>query len=184
MPISSDKQLPIINPLSWTPADLPKIVFESDRGSFFGWLIQDITKGVWNHAMMATQPGAFSSMQFNGFHEDPMTDDMDKTTVLKFYSINSMTAAQWQTMLSVVAKKLATQKSFWSYNYLGLVGQALHIPQITNPFQEFCSEEVADILRQSMGWDIPLLICPNLLEAWCADNPDKVTAIGIYQQTN
>jgi len=159
-----------VNPLLWKDNDLPKIVFESDSAGLFGFAVQEITDGDWNHAMLMHKSGLVASMDFSGFHEDKISAYMKDNIALKFYSFVNMTSDQKNNMMAIINEKLKTQRSWWAYDWTGIVGQALHIPALRNPYQKFCSEQAADIVRQSMNWPIPGGLNPNGLEQWCADN--------------
>lgn len=145
----------IINPLEIQSPCLPMVVFVDDRNSWLSWKIKNHTKSTYNHVMLFHKPGIVASMNPGGYREESIEKWLKENITLKFWSI-CLTPDKREKILSVIDKKIKefNKKPFGQYDYLGIVGQFIKIPWIQNPWKEFCSENVAAILRE-LGFNIP-----------------------------
>lgn len=151
------EQIKLIDPFGISPEDLPLIVFSDNlKGNFFNNATKLHTDGFWPHIMFlhrlrgarppftTDNPTPMLATQGLTFREVPITNYMQHHR-LKFWKLTNSNARQ--AMLFLINKQL--NESFWNlpYDYLGLVGQLLGIPQLNIPWLKYCSERVGDILK-------------------------------------
>ena len=145
----------IINPLKVKQEDLPLIVLCDDRRSFFGWFIKSHSKGNYNHIMEFSEPGQFVSQDPAGYREVDVETYMKPFILMKFWSYENITEAQKKCLHEIIEADLNAPWRFRSYDWLGLVGQLLHIKWLQNPHKRYCSERVAEHLRFVFKIEIP-----------------------------
>jgi len=135
----------IIDPLKIKESDLPLVVFSDHAWGFINWLIKWRTKGRYNHVMMMIEPGKLAS-QSNVFKSIPMKKYLRKGNRLKFWKFKRLTHHQKDYIKYAVRAEL--KKPWWGrrYDYLGILGQAVGISKINNPWLNYCSEIVRRFL--------------------------------------
>jgi len=136
-----------VNPYRLFEQDLPLIVLSTHSSGFTQWLIRWRIKSNWHHIMMMITPGMFAS-QGNVFSSASIDRYTTKFGRLKFWRIKDLTEDQ-KKLLSKMIKKDLTE-SWWKrkYDYIGILGQALGIKKINNPWSMYCSERVAKYLKK------------------------------------
>jgi hypothetical protein len=103
---------------------------------------------------------------------------------LKFWRINNLTPDEFNLINNAITADLA--KPWWNrmYNYLGLLGQALHIPGISMPGQDICSQRDASYLRllPRLAAIFPEHPSPADIDSISVANPSLMTCIGYWWQ--
>ena len=127
-------------------ADLPLIVFSDDRQGFVGWKIKSHTKANYNHQMKMVRLG-FVVTQGITYKEIPIQEYMRSNQFLKFWRYDLLTEQYRQLIKEAVERDLNAKWWRRSYDFLGIVGQALHIRWLQSPFQKYCSEREASHWR-------------------------------------
>lgn len=139
-----------IDPTKFKYDDLPLIVLSTHSSGLIQWLIKWRTKSNYNHAMVMIHPGEFAS-QGNTFSSVNIERYMTKYSRLKFFRIKDIGFSARQEFIDEVKKDL--KASWWkrSYDYLGILGQAIGIKKINNPWTQYCSERVRKLLNFIMN---------------------------------
>ena len=121
--------------------DLPLIVLSDHSSGFIQWAIKWRTKANYNHVMSMIYPGLFTS-QGNTFSEVPLDRYMTKNSRLKFWRIKDLTLEEESLIRGRILRRLALPWWKRGYDYLGILGQAVGLKFINNPWNVFCSEQV------------------------------------------
>lgn len=157
------------------------VVLSDDRRGFMGWLIKAHEHGNYNHAMMMIEPGQLLS-QADVFKRIPVTLYMKTGQFLKFWRVNGLTESDVVIIHDIIKKRLALPWWKRSYDYLGLIGQALpflHWLQI--PALWFCSEAVVSVLRKTspLLW-LPKQPSPSDLDTLFRQHPEQFDVAGYW----
>jgi hypothetical protein len=138
----------------------PYIVFWNQSGNLIseGIDLETNIKGIapQSHAMISINPGEFVAQEmsiFNAYRVVPMETYMIKGGVLTFVSFTNNSPAFASAFAKSVQKRLTAPWWVTQYDYLGIVGQALHLPWIHTPGLRYCS---IDVLRHMVN------ACPYL----------------------
>lgn len=160
----------IDNPNEINPINNPLLAFTSQDNE-----VSDIIElgedGSWglngevSHMMTVTLPGLFNCQSPAGFQQIPMKNYMTKGTRIIFINFVNMTPEAYHAMTLIIAERLGKQ----GYDWLQIVGQALHLDFLHMPGTEDCSEEG---VREMKG------IAPFL------PTYDNVTINGLGNQSN
>ena len=136
----------IIDPLHIPTNLFPIFVFSDDLRGFIGWAIKSHSKGSYNHCMIMTRPG-FVATQGWTYKEVPIETYMKGQHRLKFWYYKDIDNIDIVDISTEVVKDL--NQSWWkkSYDWLGIIGQAINIRWLQNPFKNYCSERVAKYAR-------------------------------------
>ena len=155
----------------------------NDAQGMLGWWIKWYTQGNYCHAMLTRKP-CWVCTQNDMYKEVPIDGYLKNSEGLKFWRINDLTVDEFNLINNAITADLA--KPWWNrmYNYLGLVGQALHIPGISMPGQDICSQRDASYLRllPRLATIIPEHPSPAQLDSIFIANPSLMTCIGYYLQ--
>lgn len=169
-----------INPDTFEEGELWFILCNDAQG-MLGWFIKWYTKGNYCHAMLMRKPG-WVCTQNDTYKEVPLKNYLINSEGLKFWRINNLTPGEYLAINNAISDDL--QKPWWHrmYNYLGLVGQALHIPGISMPGQDICSQRDAEYLRliPRLAAVIPEHPSPADLDTIFRANPQLMTCIGYW----
>lgn len=135
-----------INPLEFPDNLYPIICLCDNRQGFLSWLIKSHSSGNYNHICELYKKGIVATQNFDGYKEMPIKKYLTKPMFLKFWRID-MTELQQLTWLKMIRDDL--DKVWWKrrYDFLGLIGQALHIRWLQSPFANYCSEKVNSRVR-------------------------------------
>lgn len=133
-----------LDPLALQHDDLPVIVLVDDLRGFVAWMIKSHTSGNYGHAMVLYSEGKVVSQDFSGFHSKSINDYMKPSNMLKFWRIKNLTLAEKDFIAKAINRRLSLPWWGKMYDFLGLLGQALNLTWIQNPWKRFCSEEVRD----------------------------------------
>jgi hypothetical protein len=171
-----------VDPSTFQDGQLTFILCNDAQG-MLGWFIKWYTKGNYCHAMLTRKPG-YVCTQNDFFKELPISPYLNRAEGLKFWTINNLTNDECNLINTAINADLA--KPWWNrmYNYLGLVGQALHIPGISMPGQDICSQRDASYLRliPRLAAIIPEHPSPADLDFLFTANSTLMTCIGYYWQ--
>lgn len=149
----------------------PQAVHVDDRRGTFGYAIKSHTKDNYNHVMFYIRPGVLASQSPKGFREVPIDDYMQPQYMLKFWNID-LTPEEKNKLLECIANKLKEKRSWISYDWLAIFGQAICVKWIQNPFQDDCTENVRSILRAARpGIVLPAHPSPADLNKAFANDP-------------
>lgn len=127
--------------------DLPLIVFADQTDGLMAFLIKWRTKGEYNHVMIMHKPWYVAS-QGNTYTEFPISRYMLHGGRLKFFRLVLLTSAAKIALINNIQDEL--KKSWWqrSYDYLGLLGQAIGLKWLNMPGLHYCSEDVVYHLKE------------------------------------
>ena len=133
------------------PKDLPLggfpyLVFADKTYGWIESLIKIRTKGEYNHVMFAIAPDKFAS-QGGTYSTFPFSAYMKKGNRLKFVEIAGLTDLQKAKILESIEKKLGQPWYKKRYDFLGILGQAVGIKKINNPWIDYCSEDVVEHIK-------------------------------------
>jgi hypothetical protein len=171
-----------IDPTTFQEGQLTFILCNDAQG-MLGWFIKWYTKGNYCHAMLTRRP-SFVCTQNDVYKEVPLQAYLNRAEGLKFWSINNLTVQEFNLIYNAIDVDL--KKPWWNrmYNYLGLVGQALHIPGISMPGQDICSQRDASYLRllPRLATVVPEHPSPADLDSIFTGNPGLFTCLGYYWQ--
>ena len=169
-----------IDPRSFQEGELTFILCNDAQG-MLGWFIKWFCKGNYCHAMLSRKPG-FVVTQNDLFREIPIDEYLKNSEGLKFWRINNLTTEEFNLINDAITADLS--KPFWNrfYNYLGLIGQALHLPWISMPGQNICSQRDAKYLRllPRLANITPEHPSPTDLDVIWNANPNLMTCIGYF----
>ena len=138
----------IINPLKDLKEEhLPIFVFFDDVRSFVSWLIRSHTKGNYNHVAMMVHLGKVASQTFGTYKEYSIEEYMRPKQILKFWRYKSIVPFEASAIQRKIEAKLS--RPWWQrqYDYLGILGQFFKVNWLNNPWQTYCSEDMAECLR-------------------------------------
>ncbi len=150
-----------IDPYKIPEKDLPLVVLVDDRRGFLSWLIKSHSKGNYSHCMEMHFPALLASQQVNGFKEVPIDTYIKDYIQLKFWKKKDITREQKMNWFSCISADL--KESWWKrrYDFLGIIGQLLHIRWLNNPWIKYCYERVAENLREALGIELPYRSTPS-----------------------
>lgn len=175
---------PTNNPIFVDPMTFPQgqltFILCNDAQGMLGWFIKWFTKGNYCHAMLSRRQG-FVCTQNDLYKEVPLSNYLISSEGLKFWVIKNLTLEEFEIINNAITSDLA--KPWWNrfYNYLGLVGQALHLPWISTPGQDICSQRDAEYLRLLPRLSfIPEHPSPADLDRIFSANPELMTCIGYW----
>ncbi len=145
------KGIIITNPNKIPKDDLPLIVLSTHSSGFIAMWIRWRTKAYYSHGMSMIQPGEFAS-QGNTFSVVPVSRYMTRNSRLKFWRIKDLKEWEKNKILSRINKRLNFPWWKRGYDHIGIIGQALGLKFINNPWRVYCSEQVkADWLDDIIG---------------------------------
>lgn len=125
-----------------------------------------------DHAMLSINPGEFvweSMTLWNAYKQGPMASYMVKGGQLKFILLANNNQAFQNAFSKSVQKRLSRPGWENSYDFLGIVGQAVHLSWIHTPGLEYCS---VDVIRHLVN------ACPYL------PKEDQLVINNIPRETN
>lgn len=181
-PLSQQNNLDkiFIDPRNFRNGDLTFILCNDAQG-MLGWFIKWYSKGNYCHAMLSRKPD-FVITQNDMLKEIPIDSYLKSSEGLKFWRINNLTPDEFLLINNAIDADL--NKPWWNhmYNYLGLIGQGLHIPGLSMPGQNICSQRDAEYLRllPRLSVIIPEHPSPADLDKIFIENPELVSCIGYW----
>lgn len=124
----------------------PTFISKSSTTDFESFLIQWDTAGCWNHSMlMRTQ----EKVVWQGLQivEKPIDLYMNKGTRLDFFTLKDINPSAISAMNNYINKRMAGHWWTQTYDFVGIVGQAIHVPAIHTPGIDYCSVFELAVLR-------------------------------------
>ena len=119
--------------------DLPLAVLSADASKFFASGIRLFKKCYYNHFMWMHRTGYFASQGFT-YAEKSVEEYTTKTTRYKFWYNPQWTTVEKSTMISEIYYWLNKPAFTTRYDWIAIIGQALNIAWIQNPFTRICSD--------------------------------------------
>lgn len=167
-----DKKL--IDPLEIEDADLPLIVFSANATGLIGWLIRWRTNASYSHVMWMHKPGLVATQNLT-YKEVKIKKYMAKNSRMKFCKINGLTPVKKALIHAIICNRL--KKPWWkrTYDFLGILGEALGLRWIQSPRVFYCSEQMANDLNKVVG-GIPKRLSPTDLNKLFKERED----VGYY----
>jgi len=162
---------------------LPMLVLSDNVHSLLAQQIRSHTKGFYNHAMWMRKPGYVVSQNWT-LNEQPISRYVDSKHRLKFW-YNPEWVRDRRGTVWLIDKRIdnVLAESWWkrTYDFLGIIGQALRMKGLNNPKRRYCSEVVAEwltLLEPSFSLKHP---SPAEINEWCNANPQMKCA-GIWDE--
>lgn len=184
----------IKDPRTIQQEDLPLFVYSDNARDLISFLITWRTKGLWNHVMLEVNAGKFAwqSMSiFNSYRENDMAVYLKTGMRLDIYCLVNNTPEINLAARKYVADRL--KSSWWnkSYDFIGILGQAIGLPKIHTPGLEYCSVDVTNCLKsishllpdydQKIINSIPDEVNPQELHDIMVANPMVFKEYGFYE---
>jgi hypothetical protein len=171
-----------IDPKLFLEGEYTIILCNDSQGSL-DWFIKWFDKGNYCHAMETRTPMLVCT-QNDMYKEIPLNTYLINSEELKFWRINNLTPDEFTLINNKIDSDLSAPWYKRMYNYLGLIGQGLHLPWVSMPGQDICSQRVAGHLRllPRLAAVIPEHPSPADLDALFIANPTLFTNIGYYWQ--
>lgn len=134
----------IDDPRTIPVAALPLGVLANQTNSLVSSAIDWATNSSVDHAMLMVSPGQFVCQSPMGYNNVPISAYMTAGCRLKFVSLVNINNLAIAAINQAVSSRMALPWYKKQYDWLGIVGQALHLPWIHTPGLEYCS---VDLLR-------------------------------------
>lgn len=157
-------------------ADMPLLVFSDNLYSFFSWRIRCETKG-FTHAMWLYAPRTVATQGWTFKAED--VAKFLSTSRMEFWHNPSWTHWDAKIVTAALVQKMERPLFYRVYDFLGIIGHLVKKRTFDSPFQEYCSEQAARVLREvepEMEMEHPT---PKELREWCIDSK-QMTLYGRY----
>lgn len=155
----------IINPLIIPKEAFPILVLSDDVRGLFSLTIKIHAHGNYNHTMWLIEPNVLASQGLWLYKRVALKNYMTGKHRLKFWQPD-LTGVQKQELIKTVNNSL--NQPWWkrTYDYVGIVGQAIGIKSLQIPFQNYCSERDANYIRKYYP-DFPLRPSPPQVNRAC-----------------
>ena len=143
-----DNDWKIINPWGIKQSELPMPILIDNRRSWFSFKVKAHTGGNYNHIAIMHKYGVIASQDPKGYREIPIKNYMRPEFIMKFWHIKELTPIQRTQVIDEVIKDLRVGKWNWKnrYDWLGVIGQLIHVRWINDPWRKYCSERVRKYL--------------------------------------
>ena len=152
------------------------IVFADDLLSPFGFGVRAHQKGSYPHVMEMPRPGVLVTQNLTGLKEVPVNKYVNKTTRLKLVFNAKLTNEQKRDWLWSIEKDLNPkwwQRLFmFRYDWIGILGQSLHIKWLQNPLSYYCSERVSNRIKNVFKYMLNVQLSPYELDKFLKTNGD------------
>lgn len=135
--------------MKYNKSQFPIIVFSDNSTGFFAFLIRWRTKGMYNHVMTMIGGNSVASQGLSTFKLMPLEEYKIRGNRLKFVGVKLSQDGK-KAVLDSINMKLEKSKIKKRYDYLGIVGQALGLRWLNNPWTDICSEDVVNHLKQAI----------------------------------
>ena len=149
----------VFNPLEIKKEELPVFMLVDDRRGWFGFLIKQHSKGNYNHIAELFMPGFLASQDMVGYRMVSVSKYLKRRYMLKFWAYRGKRQAELVDCIKSDLKSSVRQRR---YDFLGILGQLLHLKWLNNPKTYFCSERASKHLR-SIGMKLPKHPAPSEL---------------------
>lgn len=170
-------ELKLINPEE-LDTDFPYVVIANSNTSLFSFLIKWRTRSSWNHVMMLHKPGMLASQNMM-YKEVPLTSYLKPHTRLKFWKLK-ISDEQRQQLLTAIEEDLKDPWYKRIYDFPGILGQALGIRAINNPFAEYCSERLGKRLKGFLT-NLESYARPGEVDSCLQESPYVAELVGYWE---
>jgi len=168
-----------------TPEHLPALILTdklptSASGTVFASVTELITQSDVNHSMLLLPEGL--ATQEKTYHVVGLERYLDGHHRIEVYRLR-LDRFELGAILADARRDLADHWWRKLYDWLGIMGQALHISWLQNPLKYYCSERCAKHLRRAAtiaALGLPTQPDPGDLKRWALDHPYTVECAGIY----
>lgn len=168
----------IINPYKLDYLDMPMSIFCDNANNFMSWAIKWKTKGIYNHVMNMMNPFSFLSQDPSGLHVVPLDKYLKRNIKLKFWKTKFPKAIKDRILQEMINdSRLPWYKTM--YDFLGILGQALSVKKLNNPFKMFCGERNAKYLRLGDA-DFPYHLSPEEQNEYMKTKPLFYEVVGYW----
>lgn len=171
-------------------AVLPLGVLANQANDIISDAIDWSTNSAVDHAMVMVEPGQFACQCFSGYKNVPISSYMKIGSRLKFVSLVNINSTASLAISNAVSSRMALPWWRKQYDWLGILGQALHMPWIHTPGLEYCS---VDLLRcwkagavhlpnhdYMVIMSIPSESSPSVLNQYVQKYPEVFSVYGEY----
>ena len=150
------------------PEMLPMLCFVDGLYSFYGLLIRRHQEGAYGHVMMMHKPGIMASQELF-FREVPVEKWMGKARLKLVYN-RKWGEEERQILRRAIEERLGAPWWRRIYDVPGIIGHWVKRPGINNPFSEYCSEGVGEMIALvEDGYDL-YKPTPGGLNRWCTEH--------------
>lgn len=157
---------------------LPIVVLSADASAFFSSGIRLFKKCYYNHFMWMHRTGYFATQGFT-YSEKSVDDYTSKTTRYKFWHNPDWTTADKATMLAEIYKWLEKPAFTTRYDWIAIIGQALGLAWIQNPFTRICSDYGSLLKKVDFRYDLKNP-SPDQVNKWLKKWPKTYQVYGRY----
>ena len=168
------KKVNIIDPLE-IEEGFPYIVLASHSTNLISWAIRWRTKGSYNHGMWLFKKGTVASQDMT-YAEKPIKKYMKKGFKLKIIKIKN---PKKEVIIERIERRL--KLPWWKtlYDFMGILGQAIGIKKLNNPYKDYCIESlIKDLLLIIKG--IPIQSSPEDINVLTSKDTDNFEYVGHY----
>jgi len=155
--------------------DMPLIVFSDKIDGVFSWFIRRFS-GAPTHAMFMVEPGKVITQEWR-IKERPISHYLDGKYKLWFWRGIHWGAPE-KAKARILAKRWLDREN-GDYDVLGVIGHALRMRWLNNPFDFYCSEMVAALLNKMDGCVYRRHPSPARLMRSCKENR-RMKLVGRY----
>jgi len=139
--------------------EFPVFMLVDDRRSFIGFAIKNHSHGCYNHIAELFMPDMLASQDIVGYRMVGVSKYLKRRYMLKLWAY---TGKNKDKLIDSIKKDLKGSVRKRRYDFLGIIGQFLHINWINNPKTYFCSERASKHLRD-IGMKLPKHPSPSEL---------------------
>jgi hypothetical protein len=153
-----------------TPGRLPLIVLTDHLFDGMARRIRAHTRGYYNHAMWLYRPGAVASQEWM-YRDRPLADFLDGAHRVKLWGCDDWTPDARRDAIARIEADLAAPWYRRLYDALGILGHAIGARALNAPHLAYCSERVADVLRDLDPRYTARHPSPADINRWCKRTP-------------
>ena len=139
--------------------EFPVFVLVDDRRGWFGFLIKQHSKGNYNHIAELFMSGFLASQDMVGYRMVSVSKYLKRRYMLKLWAYRGK---RQDELIDCIRNDLKSSVRQRRYDFLGILGQLLHLNWINNPNTYFCSERASKHLRK-IGMKLPKHPAPSEL---------------------
>lgn len=145
--------------------ELPMLVLTDNMS---GWISRKIRKhshGYYSHVMWMAEPGMVVSQGWT-LKQQPIEGWLDGTYRIKLWRNPGWTQQDKNRIRYWLEKQLARPLRERTYDWVGIIGQALKVGSINLPHKKYCSEAAAEVLSKVEPYN-KLHPSPADINRWC-----------------
>jgi hypothetical protein len=126
----------------------PMMCLANGFTSLFGYLISATTKDFWTHFQWLRNREEFASQWW---YFKIFTVEHFRSYSLKLWTNPDWTTVQRAVIQQCITNELARPKWETRYDFIGILGEAFHLPWLNSPRHDFCSEKVNILSKVDEG---------------------------------